>query len=213
MKDDILIIGEHHRKAAGQIIPLILPGIKNKPGKYLVTVAGESGAGKSEIASAMANMLDKANINTYIIQQDDYFILPPVTNAEKRVQDIAWVGPGEVKIDLLNRQIKEILKGKSVIEKPLVIFLENFITEEKIDISTYRVIIFEGTYTSLLENIDCRIFIDRDYMDTSEDRLRRNREKQDAYLEKILKIEHNIISSHLELADIIITKNFDVTKP
>ena len=146
MKDDILIIGEHHRKAAEQIIPWILPGIRNKPGKYLITVAGESGAGKSEIASALANLLDKASITTYIIQQDDYFILPPATNAGKRLQDINWVGPGEVKIELLIRQIKEVMAGKSVIEKPLVIFSDNLITEEIIDVSTYRVIIFEGCH-------------------------------------------------------------------
>jgi len=213
MKDDILIIGEHHRQAAEQIWQIILPGIKDQPAKYLITVAGESGAGKSEIAFALADLLEKSNTPALIIQQDDYFIFPPATNARKRVQDISWVGSGEVRLDLLNRHIQEIRNSATDIVKPLVIFSEDRITEEKTNLSPYRVIIFEGTYTSLLEDIDCRIFIDRNYKDTSGDRLRRNREKQDDYLEKILQIEHIIIAPHIGKADIIITRNFEVTKP
>ncbi|MFO7614176.1 MAG: hypothetical protein R6W71_05995 [Bacteroidales bacterium] len=213
MKDDILIIGEHHRKAAEQVLQIILPGVKDLPGKYIITVAGESGAGKSEIAFALADLLEKANISALIIQQDDYFIFPPATNARKRIQDIGWVGSGEVRLDLLNRHIQQIRNGATDIVKPLVIFSEDRITEETIDLSPYRVIIFEGTYTSLLENTDCRIFIDRNYNDTAGDRLRRNRETQDDYLDKILQIEHAIIAPHIKMADIIITRNFEATKP
>lgn len=208
MRGDILIIGDHHRAAAGKIIDLTLPAIREKHGVYFFTIAGESGAGKSEIAYAMEGLFEKMQIKTYIVQQDDYFVLPPKTNEKARVININRVGPEEVRLDLLNENIKCIAAGNRSVDKPLVIFEEDRITTETLDLSPYKVIIIEGTYTTLLEGIDCHVFIDRDRDDTRQDRLKRNREKQNEYLERILEIEHNIISRHKELANIIVNKEF-----
>lgn len=213
MRGDILIIGDHHRKAAEGLLKLILPDIIAKQGKYLITVAGESGAGKSEIAYALEGLLDKLRIKAHIIQQDDYFVYPPKTNERMRVIDINRVGPQEVKLDLLNENILAIVSGNFKIEKPLVIFEEDRITKELIDLEPYRVVLIDGTYTTLLEHIDCHVFIDRDRNDTREDRLKRNRERQNDYLEDILEIEHNVISRHKEVADIIIDKEFNACRP
>ena len=35
-----------------------------------------------------------------VLQQDDYFRLPPKSNHQKRLDDILWVGTGEVRLDL-----------------------------------------------------------------------------------------------------------------
>jgi uridine kinase len=212
MRGDILIIGDHHRFAAESIIDLALPGIRLKQGKFFFTIGGESGAGKSEIAYAMEGLLEKLGIPSYIIQQDDYFVLPPRTNERMRVININRVGPEEVRLDLLNENIKAVAEGNPKMEKPLVIFEEDRITDETLDLSPYKAIIIDGTYTTLLENIDCHVFIDRDRNDTREDRLKRNREKQNEYLESILEIEHNIISRHKEMAHIIIDKEFNAIK-
>jgi uridine kinase len=208
MRGDILIIGDNHRTAAENILNLALPLIRKKPGTFFFTIAGESGAGKSEIAYALEGLLESSSIRTYIIQQDDYFVLPPKTNERARVIDINRVGPEEVRLDLLNENIKSIAEGKNPVEKPLVIFEEDRITLEMLDLTPYQVIIIEGTYTTLLERIDCHVFIDRDRNDTREDRLKRNRESQNDYLERILEIEHKIISRHKELANIVISKEF-----
>jgi uridine kinase len=209
MRDDILIITEDHRKAAKGLFDLLLFRIESHRGKFILTIAGESGAGKSEVAASLAMLLEEKGIPVYIIQQDDYFQFPPRTNARMREDDIRWVGPGEVRIDLINRNIESVIKGDDPVEKPLVIFSEDSITTEQVHFSPYKVIILEGTYTSLVQGIDCRVFIDRDLDDTREDRLKRNRERQDEYLDKILQIEHAIISRHKDLADIIITKDFN----
>lgn len=212
MRGDILIIGQQHRNAAQEICNLLLPDISRNGSVYFITIAGESGAGKSEIALALSELIDNAGFPTYIIQQDDYFRYPPKTNAILRKRDIRQVGPGEVRIDLINKTIASIRSGQDPVEKPLVIFAEDRITEEKVSLLPYRVIILEGTYTTLIDHIDCRIFIDRDLNDTREDRLKRNREQQDDYLEQILLIEHGIISKHKEKADIVVSKDFSVTR-
>jgi uridine kinase len=175
----------------------------------VITVAGESGAGKSEIAYSLAEYMEQNGWKTGILQQDDYFFYPPKTNAAKRVEDIKHVGIQEVRMDLLDENAADFKKGKRVIMKPLVIFEEDRITEEVMNLEGKEVLIAEGTYTTALEQVDFRIFINRDVNDTREARLERNREKQDEFLEKILQIEHEIISKHKALADIIITKNFD----
>jgi uridine kinase len=212
MRGDILIIGKHHMQAAEEILDLMLPVIRSNPGKFLFTVGGESGAGKSEISYALENLLETHGIAARIIQQDDYFVHPPKTNEQIRRKNISWVGTGEIRMDLLNENIREIINGKTEIKKPLVIFAEDRIISEKISLTPFKVIIIDGTYTTLLEHIDCHIFIDRDKDDTREDRLKRNREQQNDYLEKILEIEHQIISRHKALANLIVDKEFKVFK-
>jgi uridine kinase len=160
----------------------------------------------------LEDLLIKNGITAYIIQQDDYFEYPPKTNARMREQDISRVGPQEVRIDLINQTISSILSSRNPVMKPLVIFTEDRITTEEVNFAPFRVVILEGTYTTLADNIHCKVFIDRDLEDTREDRLKRNREKQDEYLENILRIEHEIISKHKALADIIITKQFTAAR-
>jgi uridine kinase len=213
MRGDILIIGAQHRKAAAGIATIILPGLSSTGNRYLVAIAGESGAGKSEIAYALSQVLESEGVRAYIIQQDDFFKYPPKTNARVRENDLGHVGPGEVRIDLLDHIMSDLSQGATIIRKPLVIFDEDRITEESIDLRGFPVVIVEGTYTSLLRHVHCRVFIDRDYQDTREDRMKRNREKQDAYLEQILEIEHNIISRHKEQANIIISRDFEAFLP
>jgi uridine kinase len=209
MIGDKLIIRDFHTKAARQICDALSAEIKEKKGYYTIAIAGESGSGKSEIAAELARMLAQQSISSYIFQQDDYFVYPPKTNERMRRKDIHHVGTQEVKIDLLNKNLAAILSGENTIKKPLVIFSEDRISEEEIALANIKVLIIEGTYTSLLENIDCRIFIDRDYRDTKKNRLERARETQDTFLEEVLEIEHRIISKHKKRAHIIVTGEYD----
>jgi len=208
MRGDKLIINDNHRKAAGDIFKILLPRLKNADGKYVITIAGESGSGKSEIAAVLAESLSQNGFSTLILQQDDYFVYPPKTNAQKRIEDIARVGTSEVRLDVLDDNLADIIAGKNEIEKPLVIFEEDRIISELLDIGGADIVIVEGTYTTLLKNANMRVFIDRDHNDTREDRKKRGREVQDEFLEKVLDIEHKIISSHKDKADVIVSKNY-----
>ncbi|MBU2651668.1 MAG: hypothetical protein KKA81_12090 [Bacteroidetes bacterium] len=210
MKGDILIIKEHHENAAHEVANIALPLIRKAKEAYIITIAGESGAGKSEIAEALKIILEKDGIHTYIFQQDDFFIFPPLTNAKKRREDLSWVGMQEVKLELLDQILEALKNGITEIEKPLVVFGEDRITEETLDMTGIKVILAEGTYTTVLKNADFHIFIDRDMNDTRASRIERGREVQDEFLEKVLRIEHEIISRHKEKANIIIRKDFSV---
>jgi len=148
-----------------------------------------------------------------ILGQDDYFKLPPHSNHKKRMEDIGWVGTGEVKLSLMDEHITAVKESRFAdIEKPLVYFEEDRIGMESIPEASYDLIIAEGTYTTSLEKLDMRAFINRNYRETKKDRLRRGRDQsleqgkdeELDFLEKVLEIEHKIISGHKKLADVII---------
>jgi len=211
MKGDKLVIEEGHIKAASQIAEVLLPKIEESRGRSVIAIAGESGSGKSEIASALSDILSKKGIKSAILQQDDYFVYPPKTNAEMRRKDINHVGLTEVRLGLLDQNLKDVIDGKDEIVKPLVIFDADRITEETVDLRGIKVVIVEGTYTATLKNVWQHVFINRTYIDTREIRQRRGREKQDAFLEEILEIEHGILSSQEVQADIVVTNDFEVS--
>jgi len=210
MKGDKLVIQEAHVEAARRIMNMLLPQIIKAQSKFAIAIAGESGSGKSEIAASLSELLSENGIKSIILQQDDYFVYPPKTNAEMRTKDIGHVGLSEVRLSLLDQNLQDIMEGETEIEKPLVIYDENLITKEKVKVERVKVTIVDGTYATLLKNVDQRIFIDRTYVDTEEARKHRAREEQSEYLERVLEIEHGIISSHKALADIIVTSDYEV---
>lgn len=210
MKGDRLVVKDEHIAAARRLAEVILPRLGSLPGRLILAIAGESGSGKSELAVALRQELFDRGIRAVILQQDDYFRYPPHTNAELRRRDLRHVGPSEVRLDLLDRHLAEILEGAEEIEKPLVIYEEDLITKEKLDLRRAKVVIVEGTYTSLLRHVHIRVFIDRTYRETKAARLERAREAQDEFLEKVLEIEHRIISQHKGRADLVITRDYRV---
>jgi len=213
VRGDIIIVEDHHRAAAARIVDHIAAAVAAKEGRYTLTVAGESGSGKSETAQAIADAFAGRGVVSAIYQQDDYFVHPPKTNDRTRREDIAWVGAGEVHLDLLDAHLQAALDGADEVEKPLVIYEEDRIDTETMDLRDARVVIAEGTYTSLLEHVDTRVFIARNRLDTMEHRMKRGREDFDPFIEEVLTIEHDIISQHRALADVVITRDYDVEFP
>jgi uridine kinase len=207
MEGDKLVIKDHHVKTAKEVAKVVVPEIKNSKTRYAITVAGESGSGKSETAYTIKQELESHNIKCFIFQQDDYFVYPPKTNAQMREKDINQVGTSEVKLEMLDENMKEAIEGKNEITKPLVYFNEDKVEEEKVNLEGIDVVIAEGTYTTSLSNAHKKVFIDKNYFDTKKTRIERSREKQDDFLEQILEIEHKIISGHKSLAHLIITKD------
>ncbi len=210
MIGDKLIIKKEHAGAAGRIADILIPRIQNSQKKFIISIAGESGAGKSEIAYSLYQNLENSGFKSVILQQDDYFVYPPKTNAEMRKENIEHVGTSEVHLALIDQHIQDIIAGKKQLNKPLVLYEEDRITTETIPLSEISVVIVEGTYTTLLKNIDCHVFIDRNLHDTRKSRKERSRERQDANLEKILRIEHAIISNHKKMSDILVTRDYGV---
>ncbi|MFO8044182.1 MAG: hypothetical protein R6U25_13350 [Alkalispirochaeta sp.] len=210
MRGDVIIVEEHHRRAATRIVAHLKERVRPEEARYTVTVAGESGSGKSEMGKALKEAFDAEGLPGLVLGQDDYFVLPPKSNDARRREDISWVGLNEVKLELLNEHLDAAKRGATMITKPEVIYDEDRAVEEEVSLEGVAVVIAEGTYTTTLSAADTHVFIDRDYHATLEARKRRNREKFDPFIEQVLEVEHQIIRSHKSMAEIVITTDYDV---
>lgn len=213
MQGDSIVVEAHHRRAANGICKLIVDAIKGSAAPCVVTIAGESGSGKSEIARALADALAEHEIPSLILQQDDYFKLPPRSNDSARRKDIGWVGPQEVHLDVMNSNLEAFIGGADTLQKPLVNYTDDAISEETLAVNDARVLIVEGTYTTLLKNVDTRVFIDRSYLETRKHREKRARHASelDPFIDRVLAIEHEIIASHKIRATVIIDSNYEAS--
>lgn len=213
MQGDTIVIEPHHRQAGEAIAKILLPIIEGTKTQYTISVAGESGSGKSETAAAIAEVLERSGVHCIILQQDDYFVYPPKSNDKARREDINWVGPQEVKLDLMDENLAAFKQGAKELHKPLVIYQEDKVVDESMSTDNARVAIAEGTYTTLLKNIDTHVFIARNYDDTRAHREKRKRDESelDPFIDEVLKIEHDIISKNRERANIIINRDYSVT--
>jgi uridine kinase len=210
MIGDIVFPEPHHTAAAEAIAALLADRIAEK--RRALTIAGESGAGKSEIAQELARIFASYRKKCLILQQDDYFFLPPRSNEENRRRNIRSVGLGEVNLVLMNEHVRRFKFSPSEkMEKPLVIFEENRVDKETIMPAEYDVLIAEGTYTTLLKHADYHVFIDKTYEETLAHREGRGRDPLDEVAERFLEIEHSIISKHRTLAEIIVNSDYTVT--
>ena len=210
MQGDIILVGEEHRRAADIIIEHLVDDIRAMSRRFTITVAGESGSGKSETGQAIADALTERGVGAVVLQQDDYYVLPPRFNDAARRANFAWVGTTEVRLDVLDGHLEAAQNGEAAITKPLVIYEENRIAEEMISLEGASVVVAEGVYTSLCTHVDCRVFIDRNRLETLEHRMKRGREEFDPFIEKVLTTEHEIISQHRAKANVIITREYDV---
>lgn len=213
MKGDVVIVTEKHIEAARMIVSQIDEMINRKTKRFVITVAGESGSGKSETGLAIADELEKLGIKSVVLGQDDYFHFPPKINSEKRRDDPDWLGPHvEVNFEIFEKNLIDAIDGASDLKKPLVDYNANTIQTETISLVGVKVVIAEGTYTSLLKHVDVKVFISRNWVNTLEDRKKRNRgnEVNDVFTEKILTMEHKIIAGHKQLADFVINDDFEV---
>ena len=210
MIGDILLFDEYHN-AATELILAYLKKLDIKT-PYSLSVSGESGCGKTEIAHLLKERLEEKGKRVMVLGQDDYFRLPPHSNHQQRKIDINWVGPKEVQLLLMDEHVKKLLQPKdAIVSKPLINFTADKIDTENIT-GPYDIVIAEGTYTAMLEDVDVRVFINRNFKETKKHRLSRNRDQalenntdQDlTFLEKVLQIEHEIIKEHKKLSDLVI---------
>lgn len=184
------------------------------PNKNVLLIAGESGSGKTHMATAIQQEFKHAGISAELLHMDDFFHLPPASNHQNRLLDITNVGPQEVNLTKLNSLIFEFKQGARELVHPLVHYYENKIETNTLDVSNAQVLIIEGTYAFFIDQGDFHLFMSRNYIETRVFREKRNRgdEVNDAFVEQVLKIEHQIISSSKNKANAIIDIDFKLVK-
>jgi uridine kinase len=203
-------IKEAYFELTGELIKRLEQKSLLKKEKLVIGVCGESGSGKSVTAICLQKELEKQNIPAVILHQDSYYKLPPKENHAKRKADISWVGYNEVKFDLIRSHIEQFRSHADKLTVPVVDYEKNIFLERDVDIKDTRVLIVEGVYSFIIEEFDYKVFMARNYKDTLENRKKRTRETYDPFVEKVLQIEHSLISPFKEKADAVITNDYNL---
>jgi pantothenate kinase-related protein Tda10 len=91
---DILVIKDTHKKAAQDIVDLVLREYRGE--RISLAIGAESGAGKSEIAHVAASTLFRSErkLRSFIVHTDDFFLLTHKERNELRKKtNLASIGP------------------------------------------------------------------------------------------------------------------------
>ena len=180
-------------------------------GRTVITLAGESGSGKSVTAMGLVRELSARGFSTGVLHQDDYFRLPPATNHANRERDLANVGPHEVDVALLRSHVEAFRAGARAVVAPRVDYPGNCFVRDVRDFSALSVLVVEGTYVVAHVPADVRIFMAATSEDTRERRKARNRDIDAPIVDQVLAIEHPIIAAQAALADIVVTRDFTLS--
>ncbi len=212
MLGDILLIQEKHKSAGEVIIKKILQQKKNK---YIVAISGESGSGKTELAHVIAKGLRKYSIFAKPLHTDNFYNTHPLERREWRLKEGIEnvVGHNEYKWDEIQKSIDDFRNGR-ITEMPCVDLVTEQVDKLTTDFSEVDMLIVDGLYAMKAEGIDLRIFIELTYLETKEKHSKdaRGKEVMDEVRWATLAQEHKMVQSLKPLADLLITKDYEVVE-
>jgi len=208
MLGDVLLITEEHRKAGSEIVER-LRRVENT--KFVLAIGGESGSGKSELAHVISRQMKDLGQLMKILHIDNYYQVSPTERTSwRRKHGIQSVGLDEYNWDLIHQNIREFREDKEA-TLPCIDLLTD--QEDKLITNFHGIhfLILEGLYP-LKADVDLRIHIDRTYKETKKAQVLRKKEPQTEFRLQILQREHEVVQSLRPLADLIVTKDFNVVE-
>lgn len=204
-----LVVREEYRPLFQALYARVEPLLAHAGKRGVVVgIAGESGSGKSVTSKGLERELSEHGHSVCVLHQDDYFHLPPRRNHEHRCESLDNVGPHEVNLSLLQSHIAAFRERRANVTCPSVSYATDSFGEKQVDFSRPDVLIVEGTYVLQLDDIDLRIFLEATHEDTRERRRERARDIDAPIIDRILEIEHDIIATQAQRADVRIDRHF-----
>ncbi len=178
----------------------------------IIGIAGGSGSGKTSVAKALVKDL---HLNgTVIIEQDWYYKdLAHLPQAERMKWNFDH--PNSVEFDLLIRDLKAMVSGKTV-EVPQYNYVTHSRAKETLTIKPQKVVIVEGIMVlyepSLRELLDIKLFVDTDPDIRFIRRLKRDIYKRgraidnviDQYMQTVRPMHETFVEPSKRFADVII---------
>ncbi len=208
MLGDILLINDNHRRAAEQIVSWLG---KFESDKVVIAIGGESGAGKSELAHVISRRLKERGELAKVLHIDNYYkVSPTERTAWRKKHGIESIGLSEYDWDLINQNVTEFRQSKEAV-LPCIDLLTD--QEDKLitNFEGIKYLIVEGLYP-LKVDADLRVFIDLTYHETKKAQVLRGKEPQNEYRRQVLEREHQVVQSLRPLADLIVTRDFEVVE-
>lgn len=208
MLGDVLLITDNHKKAAAQIVDRLSTFESDKT---VIAVGGESGSGKSELAHMISRRLKERGELAKILHIDNYYKVPPQDRTEWRKKSgTESIGLSEIDWDLIDQNITEFRESREAV-LPCIDLLTDQIDKLITHFEGIKYLIVEGLYP-LKVDADLKIFIDLTYHETKKAQIVRGKEPQNEFRLQVLQREHVVVQSLRPLADLLVTKDFDVVE-
>lgn len=208
MLGDVLLITDKHREAGAKIIEKILRARKNK---MMVAISGESGSGKSELTHVIAKGLRAHGIFAKPIHIDNYYRIHPLERTEWRkkhgIPNV--VGYGEYDWDTIYRNIEDFRNDRKS-TMPCIDLVTEQVDQLTTDFKGVDMLIIDGLYAIRTEGVDLRVFIGLTYHETKKAQVVRGKEPQNEYRMAVLEQEHKMVQALKPMADVLISKDYDV---
>lgn len=201
MLNDVVIIEKKHTNAAKTLFERVMRDIKPK---FIVSISGEVGTGKCEIAHELGRMLIETGLRVKLLHLDNYYLVPPSERNEWREKNgLENIGYYEYDWDLVNNNIDDFrMNKKSVL--PVVDLFTQQVDRLHTDFKNMDVLIIAGLYSIKINQSDLRVFIELTFEDTWDEQLLTHKEKLDDFRVEVLKQEHKAVQSLKPLADFYI---------
>lgn len=208
MIGDVLLLAEKHQWAARKL----LGRLRQRPAeKLVVAIAGESGTGKTELAHALARLLKDEPRYAKTLHLDDYFHVPAAERTTWRQrQGLEAVGEEEIDWPRLESHVEAFRRGERA-TLPSIDLLTDQTDLLITDFAEIPVLIVEGLY-ALRAPADIRVLIDLTYRETRKAQLLRGKEARTQFRLRVLEREHAAVQSLRPLADLLVTREFDVVE-
>ena len=212
MLGDILLINDMHKEAACTIKKHVLKDLENNDEghRYVVSISGESGSGKSELAHSLGKILKQNNIRVKVIHTDNYYKIQPLLREEwRRNKGFDKIGVNEYDWVRINRTIRDFREAQECMI-PCIDLIPEQVDKLITDFSKIDLLIIDGLYAIKTNDVDLRIFIDLTYHETKINQIIRMKEAMSEFRLKILEQEHKSVVSLKPLADLIVDKSYQV---
>lgn len=130
----------------------------------IIGIAGGTGSGKTSVANAVLEDLEKDGNQTILLEQDSYYKDNNKLSFSEKV-DLNYDHPNAIDFDLLIFHVKQLLEKKNI-DKPIYNFKEHKRETFTEKIEAKDIIIVEGililAIKELRELFDMKIFVDTD---------------------------------------------------
>jgi uridine kinase len=201
MLNDVVTIEKKHTNAAITLFDRVL---RDRKTKFIVTISGEVGAGKCEIAHELGRKLLEAGISVKLLHMDNYYHIPPLERLEWRKKNgLEKIGYDEYDWKTINHNIDDFrMSKKSVL--PVVDLFTQKVDQLHTDFNGIEILVIEGLYSIRINQSDLRVFIELTYEDTWDEQMVTHKEVLDDFRMEVLKHEHKAVQSLKGLADFYI---------
>ena len=201
MLNDVVTIEKKHTNAASTLYDRV---IRDRKPKFIVSISGEVGTGKCEIAHELGRKLIEDGISVKLLHLDNYYYIPPRERQDWRKKNgLEKIGYDEYDWNNVNRNIDDFRMDLKSIVPVVDLFTQN-VDQLHTDFKGIELLIIEGLYSIKINQSDLRVFIELTYEDTWEEQNMTHKEKLDDFRMEVLKHEHKAVQSLKKQADFYI---------